>query len=279
MKNLSTLQTILKNFLIAQIRRAVYNFGVIEEIIMTVKKQIMKTSSGLYDSLFCALSVGYHVNVVHQINRKKKSKDKLKVLEIGCFDGRFYEMLKEKWCFTDYSGVDYNPTFIGTKAMGDKRTQFLRCDITDNNLDGFVDDDSQDVIVCSEVLEHVECDEQYKVHDIFWSKLRPGGILSVSFPENTRDCEYHRLDKEQNLGHVHFPVHEDFIEQMEARGFELLKYNSGYTIKSCFGRKKIKDPVYQQLHDNVGPMLARCIYMLYTKEHTGGGYYQFRKPD
>lgn len=242
--------------------------------------KIMKTSSGLYDSMFCALSVAYHANLIQRMVKKNKSwnsQNKPKVLEIGCYDGRLYEFLKERWCFVDYSGVDYNPAFIGTKAYGDKRTRWYNCDITTDNLDSFIDDGSQDFIVCSEVLEHIPYADHHKVYDIFYNKLSDNGILSVSFPENTRDTEYHSLDKEKNLGHIFFPIHEDFLEDMKAKGFNLVKYESGYTVKTTFGRKKIKDPVYQRLCDKVGPMLARNIYMLYTDEHTGGGYYLFSK--
>lgn len=250
------------------------------------KKQIMKTSAGYYDSMFCAFSVAYHVNKIMELQSKwKKSyRNKMKVLEVGCYDGRFNEHLKEVMHFVDYTGIDYNDTFLNTKAHKDKRCKWRQCDVTKPNaLDGLIPKASQDVIICSEVIEHIEAHDHPAVYQLFWDYLRPGGMLSISFPMNLRDRDFHKLDKEVNLGHVFFPCYEDFMNAMKLFGFELVEYNSGYTIKSDFGvkdrAKMNKDPVYQRFKSVVGAKLARIIYMVYTNEHTGGGYFLFKKPD
>ena len=76
--------------------------------------------------------------------------------------------------------------------------------------------------VSAEVLEHINSDKLPDVIQTLYDKLKIEGRLVVSFPMNTNDKNFHDLKKEVNLGHVNFPVHEDFIDLVKSIGFKFL---------------------------------------------------------
>lgn len=83
-----------------------------------------------------------------------------------------------------------------------------------------------DEIICSEVLEHLERDDE--VCRLFWSALKPGGILHLCCP---------------NAEHPHNRVHE--LDRNEAGGH----VRSGYTLEAY---KALLEPVGFQVSDSRG---------------------------
>ena len=94
---------------------------------------------------------------------------------------------------------------------------------------------------------------------------------------NTKAKMFHNLEKEKGLGHVNFPVYQDFINLCQNIGFTLHHYDSGFTLKSSYRVPNYKDPLYKKLRDRLGSPVARAIWMTIDNNHTGGGYFTFDK--
>ena len=240
-------------------------------------------SDSIVDNMFVCLSQTYLMNAILRNSQRigaDNKKNKMKVLELGCFNGRLMEMMTQWMVILDYTGVDVRKEYYINSKMYKRKTgtRFIEQDITSGLPQ--VANDSQDMVVSSETLEHIEAANLPIVIQTLRDKLKPGGRLILSFPMNTRDKCFHRLEKEKNLGHVHFPVHEDFIELCTNLGLQLVKFDSGYTLKSSYpcNHKSMKEnPVYKKLASTIGTRMARAIWMILIDDHTGGGYYTFTK--
>ena len=140
--------------------------------------------------------------------------------------------------------------------------------------------ESQNIVVSSEVLEHIHADKLEDTMRELYRILAPGGRLVVAFPMNTKERQFHFLEKEVNLGHVNFPVHDDFIALAQSIGYQFVKFNSGFSLKSKYRiPKKIKmTKEFQRIRNMLGTHVARAYAMTVDDDHTGGGYYTFDKP-
>jgi len=246
------------------------------------KMQKFGETESFVDSMFIALSQSYLINSIMTYwkeNDGDNKHNKLSVMELGCYNGRLMQFLIQFMTVPEYTGVDINKKYFeNTKMWRRKDTTFIEADIT-QGLEQ-VKDNSQDMIVSSEVLEHIEAKHLTSVLKTLYDKLKPGGRLVVSFPMNTRKKKFHKLEKEKSLGHVNFPVHENFKMCCKKIGYKLVKFDSGYSLKSsypCQHKTMIKSPIYQKFRHTLGSRMARALWMVLTDDHTGGGYYTFDK--
>ena len=100
----------------------------------------------------------------------------LSVLDAGCGEGQLIERLQKALPDDHYVGVDITPVAL-EKAR--QRCQFATFKKADLSATGF-GDSSFDVIVCTEVIEHVP--EYNDVLAEFVRLLKPGGLLIITFP-------------------------------------------------------------------------------------------------
>ena len=229
------------------------------------------------DNLFVVFSQAYLINQVQQYHVEKghDTKNRVNLLELGCYNGRVMHFMTQQMLFVNYTGVDVTQKYLAHSPVASRKDVTLLCEDATKGLS--VADGSQDMIISSEVLEHINPDDLPGVIKTLYSKLKKGGRMCVAFPMNTRDKMYHDLEKEKGLGHVNFPVYEDFIALCENIGFTLHHYDSGFTLKSSYRVPDYNDPLYKKLRDRLGSPVARAIWMTVDEGHTGGGYFTFDK--
>lgn len=233
------------------------------------------------DNMFVIFSQGYLINAVTKrvVELGKDNKDnKLNLMELGCYNGRVHHFLVQQMVVTNYTGVDVRQDYIDHSVVARRKDATLLCEDVTAGLS--VADNSQDMIISSEVLEHINADKLPGVMKTLFDKLVPGGRVVLGFPMNTKDKEFHSLEDEKNLGHVNFPVHEDFISMCQSIGFLEVKSDPGYTIRSSYRLPKEvrNDPTYVKIKDKLGSQIARAIYLTLADEQVGGRFYTFDKP-
>lgn len=105
------------------------------------------------------------------------------LLNVGCSDGTFERMLSAR--FRRIVGVDINPAEIeAAKANAPKNASFVVADAQKLPFDS----GAFDVVVCSEVLEHIEND--LKAVDEMLRVLKQGGRLVLTVPQKNYPFTY-----------------------------------------------------------------------------------------
>ena len=229
------------------------------------------------DNLFVVFSQSYLINQVQEYHKENghTTKNRVNLLELGCYNGRVMHFMTQQMLFVNYTGVDVTQKYLAHSPVQKRKDVTLLCEDVTKGLS--VPDGSQDMIISSEVLEHINPEDLPGVIQTLYNKVKKGGRICVAFPMNTKEKMYHDLAKEKGLGHVNFPVYDDFIELCENTGFTLHHYDSGFTLKSSYRVPNYKDPLYKKLRNRLGSPVARAIWMTLDDNHTGGGYFTFDK--
>lgn len=98
----------------------------------------------------------------------------MKILDAGCGDGVNLKVLT-KIPHAEIYGIDYNPLRVERVRKTFPQARIIQADLTKLDMtDGF------DVILCSQVLEHIKEDE--KVLRGLWNILGDDGILILGVP-------------------------------------------------------------------------------------------------
>lgn len=234
------------------------------------------------DNMFVIFSQSYLINsVTKRVAELKKNNtdNKLALMELGCYNGRVHHFLVQQMTVTQYTGVDVRKDYLDNSVVSRRKDATLLCEDVTQGLS--VPKGSQDMIISSEVLEHINADKLPGVMQTLFETLKPGGRVVLGFPMNTRSTEFHNLEGEKNLGHVNFIVHEDFIDLCQSIGFKYIKHDSSFSIRSSYRipSSAKKDPVYQKLKETLGSPVARAIYLTLTNDDTGGCFYTFERPE
>ena len=105
-----------------------------------------KTQSEIYDARkFDAFK--YHR--FSKINRFLP-KGTIKLLDIGCGEGQFYDMLKQQRKDIEYSGLD-----VSSEQVERAKSKGYRVSLSDVSSRLPFEDETFDVVVCFEIIEHV----------------------------------------------------------------------------------------------------------------------------
>jgi glycosyltransferase involved in cell wall biosynthesis len=139
-----------------------------------------------------------------------------RVLEAGCGIGNFTELLldRERLVCTDE-----DPFFIEMIGRRFGHLENISVRASDPaRAESYADlrDERLDTIICCNVLEHVECDQQVLSH--YFDLLGPGGHALVLVPAHHR--LYSKCD--ENLGHRRRYSPEQVRLKMEAAGFKVV---------------------------------------------------------
>ena len=234
------------------------------------------------DNMFVIFSQSYLINAVSKrvaALGKNNTDNKLALMELGCYNGRVHHFLVQQMTVTQYTGVDVRKDYLDNSVVARRKDATLLCEDVTQGLS--VPKNSQDMIISSEVLEHINAEKLPGVMQTLYDTLKPGGRVVLGFPMNTRATEFHNLEGEKGLGHVNFIVHENFIELCQELGFTYVKHDSSFSIRSSYRipSSAKKDPVYLKLKATLGSPVARAIYLTLTEDDTGGCFYTFEKPD
>lgn len=141
----------------------------------------------------------------------------MRLLDVGCGDGTFIARLKERFPDLDVAGID----FSAAAREGDSET--LRAAMTTGDVEkltDYYDEESFDLVVSCEVLEHVE-DPAAVLHGVN-QVLKPGGIGVFTVP----------------LGMQHWSELDDagqHLRRFEPGEFDALCVDAGLKVENSYG--------------------------------------------
>jgi len=108
----------------------------------------------------------------------------LRVLDIGCGNGRFYEFLQSNGIEIDYLGIDNSAELLDIAIKKYSKAKFKKVDIIKESLDNYKD---YDLIVSFGVFHHIPSLKLRKAFINTLSKsLNSTGILAISFWQFTK---------------------------------------------------------------------------------------------
>ena len=120
------------------------------------------------------------------------------LLDVGCGNAEFLRMVDARYPGRTLNGVDLSAVAVATNAATFPHIQFAVSNVEQDALPGPVD-----VVVCSEVLEHLSepVDALRHIHDA----LKGGGHAVLTTPTGT----VHQTEK--HFGHVQHPSPDDLV--------------------------------------------------------------------
>ena len=162
-----------------------------------------------------------------------------KVIDVGCGNGRHLKSLGFKLTDAEIIGIDQsvleitklNEEFSDSSCKNHNIYRFINGDIRQMEIS----DNSQDLVVCSEVLEHVPnfetvLEECYRI-------LKPGSVMLISvptyFPE--RLCwKYSKKYMQTPGGHIRIFKKNFLKERFKALNLKLFKQHKEHALHSIY---------------------------------------------
>lgn len=122
----------------------------------------------------------------------KSAPSQAQILDAGSGFGQYSYYLSRKNPSWSILGVDVKTEQIEDckaffKRIGKSNVQFQYADLT-----AFVHNDTYDLILSVDVMEHIE--EDVKVFENFWKSLKTGGMLLISTPSDQGGSDVHHHD-------------------------------------------------------------------------------------
>lgn len=239
------------------------------------------------DELFTAYQRSRVIKVVSDACERAGSLNarEMTVIDAGCFDGRLYWYMEQNHLYPRYVGLDVREDYLeeARRKVPPGRATFLPMDLSQEPVGthwvfpGQPDDLLLgDVVVCLEVLEHLDGDAAVRTLENLFHLAKPDGLVVVGTPVNTRGATFHRLDAEQNLGHVNFLVHEDLLALVAAWGHDLVEASPGWSLKSTYRIPRDLPEPWVTMKRRLGNAF-RAAYLSCMTEPNGGGFYVWRK--
>lgn len=223
-----------------------------------------------------------------------------RLLDIGCGEGRHAH--GATWHYPDalVVGVDINPADLRTAQQRYQQWSAVADDVSCffAVADGFVlpfADHCFDVIICSEVLEHIHGYQQLLVEIL--RVLKPGGKLAVSVPRAWPEKICWRLSRayhEVEGGHIRIFEAAQLRQQIERTGFRFTAKHWAHALhtpywwlRCLFWRDEEQDPqawivrcyhrllvwdlmsrpwLTRALEKLLNPLLGKSVVMYFTKE-------------
>jgi ubiquinone/menaquinone biosynthesis C-methylase UbiE len=164
------------------------------------------------------------------------------VLDVGCGQGSFLKELETEFPNIRAHGIDISLTAIELARKRMPNGKFYVVDITERFLD-----DSCDLVVCSEVLEHIP-DDLLALQNL---KKMTGKYLLVSTPQGKM------REFEKQVGHVRNYAPGELVKKIESSGFKILSVVEwGFPFYS---------PLYRNFLDMIGSKGTTGEYGLFRK--------------
>lgn len=133
------------------------------------------------------------------------------LLDVGCGIGTLLSQISAHTGVTEVSGCDFSQEAI---EIADREGfNVFVADLTD--LDTFPPK-NYDIIICSEVLEHIEDDETALSH--LHSLVRDGGRIIISVPYSIQNWSAH----DEFAGHIRRYEYDELVQKIERANFSIL---------------------------------------------------------
>lgn len=179
-----------------------------------------------------------HINPTIVSYIRELGKKKLRILDIGCWDGTLGYILKKENSSIRIDGVDINQSALEV-AKKHGYSKLYNLDLNDNNLNKIKD--KYDLIVLGDVLEHLINPENLLA--VIRIKLTRNGIAIVSLP-NIAFIKYRLLHligrwsyTESGImdkTHLKFYTLKTMKEMFEKNKFSILKYRGYSAVPNIF---------------------------------------------
>jgi 2-polyprenyl-3-methyl-5-hydroxy-6-metoxy-1,4-benzoquinol methylase len=129
------------------------------------------------------------------------------VLDVGCGQGSFLQDLQAEFPNIKPFGIDISSASIELSRKRVPNGRFSVVDVTDSSLD-----ERCDLVVCSEVLEHI-ADDLLALHNL--QKMTRKYLLVATPQERMREFE-------KQFGHVRNYAPGELVKKIETSGFTVL---------------------------------------------------------
>jgi len=161
------------------------------------------------------------------------------MIDVGCGNGRHLKSLSHKIQDAEIIGIDHSE-----KEIESLKKEFNGYICKNNNSINFIHDDirripvkdnSQDLVICSEVLEHVPNYEQ--VVSECYRLLKPGGVLLISVPTYTPESLCWLFSKKYRQapgGHIRIFKTSQLKESFHRRGLKLFNHHRQHALHSIY---------------------------------------------
>ncbi len=202
---------------------------------------------------------------------ESQSKGPQKILDAGSGFGQYVYYLASRNKYWDIKGVDVKDEQIDDcngffQTIGLTNTHFEVADLT-----RFEEANTYDMILCVDVMEHIEEDEQ--VFQNFCKSLKKGGMLLVSTPSDQggSDVHHHDHDHENDGSQSFIDEHvrdgygiEEIAAKMKAAGFTKTEVHYQYGRPGKLAWKiSMKFPIIMLNTSYVFFILLPFYYMLF----------------
>jgi len=108
--------------------------------------------------------------------------NKLRVLEVGTAEGGLLKFFSEKGLQCYGLECSKNRYKNSIQLNSNLDIEFIYGDITKISPDLHCFSDKIDVVICRDVIEHIDSDAKYKALQNMYVLLKPGGRMFISFP-------------------------------------------------------------------------------------------------
>ncbi len=180
---------------------------------------------------------------------EKENKTSLTVLDAGSGFGQYDYYMARRHHDWIVKGVDVKTEQVADctaffKKIGLKNATFAKADLTT-----FSEKEVYDLVLCVDVMEHIEEDE--KVLRNFFQSLKKGGMLLISTPSDQGGSDVHHHDHEEGGEHSFIDEHvrdgygiSEITDKMKKAGFSKTEVYYQYGSTGNLGWKlSMKYPI------------------------------------
>ena len=176
-------------------------------------------------------------------------------IDIGCGNGRHLKSLSSKLYNCNLIGIDHsskeidqlNSEFKNYICKNQNNYEFIEGDIRELNIEN----SSQDLVICSEVLEHVPNFE--RVLNECKRILKPNGVLLISVPSYLPEklCWFFSKEYQQTPGgHIRIFTKSFLNEVFKNQGLKVFKRHKQHAFHSLYwiirSRNRMNDSKFLQ---------------------------------
>ncbi len=160
---------------------------------------------------------------VHEIE-----KDEFSVFDAGTGFGQYSYFIAKNYPRAEIHAIDVKDDYIIDCKEFFKKQKLNRVSFAIEDLTKIEHENKFDLIICIDVMEHIEDD--LKVFKNFYTSLKPNGIVIINTPSVFGGSDVHSYEDESFIGE-HFREgysKEDFTQKLESVGFKMRKLNYTY---------------------------------------------------
>lgn len=217
-----------------------------------------------YRILDLLLLRSWHIhNVLNKWFRLMKFQSDISVLDAGFGFGQYSYFISRKVPHAKILGIDVKEEQVKDcsdffNSLNKRNVRFEKGDLV-----SFTEPSFFDMILCVDVMEHIEEDEQ--VFRNFYASLKPEGILFISTPSDLGGSDVHDIEEESFIGeHVRDGYSTaDISKKLKNAGFNKIDFKYSYgKYGSISWRLSMKYPIQLLNNSKVYILILPFYYLI-----------------